>query len=84
MSTEITQKNPCGRTWRQRLRSWFWGTRVGVALHALMGRPTAYKLTIEGRLILGNNSLVSTCIIRPLADHPALTADLYRTKISNG
>jgi hypothetical protein len=60
----VTEKNPCGLTLWQRLKCWFWGTRVGVALHALMGRPTAYKMTIEGTLIARDNLLVVDCFIR--------------------
>jgi len=68
----VTEKNPCGLTLRQRLKVWFWGTRVGVALHALMGRPTAYKLTVQGTLCLKSNSLIVGCRIYPPLDLPRL------------
>lgn len=79
----ITQKNPCGLTRMQRLRRWFWGTRVGVALNALLGRPTAYRITIAGTMIAKDNLLVVDCYIREMVVSYD-QKDFLVTKVSNG
>lgn len=79
----VTETNPCGLTLRQRLRRWFWGTRVGIATNVLLGRSTAYKLVIQGTLIAGDNLLAVDCQIRPTAEGFPLKGHLYRVKISD-
>ena len=81
----VTEKNPCGLTLRQRLKSWFWGTRVGVALNALLGRTTVYRAQVEGTLIVGDNALVVVCKLTQSASSDVKNyVEMYRSKISNG
>jgi hypothetical protein len=78
----VTEKNPCGLTRYQRLKSWFSGTRVGIALNVLRGRPTAYRITIEGRLIAKNNILIVDCFLRMTEvsyDQSVFVADLEKS-----
>lgn len=80
----VTETNPCGLTWRQRLRRWFWGTRVGVATNVLLGRSTAYKLTLKGTVMAGDNLLISDCIILPLEGCRPIEGRLFRVQVTNG
>ena len=41
----------------QRLRFWFWTSRLGLALQILLGNPVGFRLDIEGTILVSKSNM---------------------------